>query len=84
MDDIESEHQKMAGLDYAPTDIREFHRDGDLMAKSFFVQDPDGYKIEVLKRHGRYVRARPLEPELYAPANVKHNTKEDDPFMIWL
>ena len=25
-----------------------------LMAKFFFVQDPDGYKIEILQRHGRY------------------------------
>jgi lactoylglutathione lyase len=24
------------------------------MARFFFVQDPDGYKIEVLQRHGRY------------------------------
>ena len=24
------------------------------MAKFFFVQDPDGYRIEVLQRHGRY------------------------------
>jgi len=31
-----------------------FRRDGGLMAKFFFVQDPDGYKIEVLQRHGRY------------------------------
>ena len=28
--------------------------DGGLMARFFFVQDPDGYKIEVLQRHGRY------------------------------
>jgi lactoylglutathione lyase len=25
-----------------------------LMARFFFVQDPDGYKIEVLQKHGRY------------------------------
>jgi len=24
------------------------------MARFFFVQDPDGYKIEVLERYGRY------------------------------
>ena len=24
------------------------------MARFFFIQDPDGYKIEVLQRHGRY------------------------------
>ena len=27
---------------------------GALMAKFFFVQDPDGYRIEVLHHHGRY------------------------------
>ena len=37
-----------------PADIKEFYRDGGLMARFFFVQDPDGYKIEVLQRHGRY------------------------------
>ena len=40
-------------LGLQPADIKEFHRDGGLMAR-FFVQDPDGYKIEVLERHGRY------------------------------
>ena len=37
-----------------PRDIVEFNRDGALMARFFFVQDPDGYKIEVLQKHGRY------------------------------
>ena len=38
-----------------PTPIKEFFRDGNLMAKFFFVKDPDGYKIEVLQQHGRYI-----------------------------
>jgi lactoylglutathione lyase len=25
-----------------------------LLATFFFVQDPDGYEIEVLQRHGRF------------------------------
>lgn len=33
--------------------VKEFHRDGVLMARLFFVTDPDGYRIEVLERHGR-------------------------------
>ena len=37
-----------------PRDIKEFHREGALMARFFFVEDPDGYKIEVLQKHGRY------------------------------
>ncbi|MBC6417166.1 MAG: lactoylglutathione lyase, partial [Rhodospirillales bacterium] len=45
---------RFEGLGLAPTPVKEFHREGALMAKFFFVQDPDGYKIEVLQKHGRY------------------------------
>jgi lactoylglutathione lyase len=44
----------MAGLKLNPLDIKEFHRDGVLLARFFFVQDPDGYKVEVLQKIGRY------------------------------
>ena len=54
VDDLEAEHTRMKGLGFEPKDIKEFHRDGGLMAKFFFVEDPDGYKIEVLQQHGRY------------------------------
>jgi len=54
VDDLESEHQRMHKLDLSPRDIVEFERDGALLAKFFFIQDPDGYEIEVLQRHGRF------------------------------
>lgn len=54
VDVLEAEHRRHKELGYQPTDIKEFFREGALMAKFFFVQDPDGYKIEVLQRHGRY------------------------------
>ncbi len=54
VEDLEAEHARMKGEGLEPLDIKEFHRDGALMAKFFFVQDPDGYKIEVLQQHGRY------------------------------
>ena len=54
VDDLDSEHSKMTEFGFAPAPIKEFHRDGSLMARFFFLQDPDGYKIEVLQRHGRY------------------------------
>ncbi|MGB0085880.1 MAG: VOC family protein [Rhodomicrobiaceae bacterium] len=54
VDDLEAEHARMKAGGINPGDIKEFHRDGALMAKFFFVQDPDGYKIEVLQKHGRY------------------------------
>lgn len=54
VDDLDGEHDRFEELGLAPNPIKEFHRDGSLMARFFFVQDPDGYKIEVLQRHGRY------------------------------
>lgn len=54
VEDVAAEHARFTSLGLAPNPVREFHRDGALMARFFFVQDPDGYKIEVLERHGRY------------------------------
>lgn len=53
-DDLDGEHARFAALGLSPTPVKEFFRDGGLMARFFFVQDPDGYKIEMLQRHGRY------------------------------
>jgi len=55
VDDCHVEHSRMTKLGFKPNDVKEFNRDGELMARFFFVQDPDGYKIEVLEKHGRYV-----------------------------
>ena len=52
--DLDAEHARMSELGLAVGKIVEFNRDGGLLARFFFVQDPDGYKIEVLQRHGRY------------------------------
>lgn len=54
VDDLPSEHTRFTELGLDPTPVKDFHRDSALMARFFFVQDPDGYKIEVLQRHGRY------------------------------
>ncbi len=54
VDDLDAEHARFAAAGLSPRDIVEFNRDGALMARFFFVQDPDGYKIEILQRHGRY------------------------------
>ncbi len=52
--DLDSEHQRLTGLGMNPGKIVEFNRDGALLARFFFITDPDGYKIEVLQRHGRF------------------------------
>ncbi|HEY1998370.1 VOC family protein [Paraburkholderia sp.] len=55
VDDATSERQRLLDLGLTPNDMREFRRDdGQLLARYFFIQDPDGYKIEVLERHGHY------------------------------
>lgn len=52
--DLDAEHARFKAEQLNPADIKEFIVDGKLLARFFFVQDPDGYKIEVLQRLGRY------------------------------
>ena len=52
--DLEAEHARFQNEGLNPRDVVEFNRDGTLLAKFFFVADPDGYQIEVLQRHGRF------------------------------
>jgi lactoylglutathione lyase len=52
--DLDGEHQRLTDLGFNPNKIVEFNRDGVLIARFFFITDPDGYKIEVLQRHGRF------------------------------
>ena len=52
--DLDREHERFTVAGFEPQPIKEFMREGALLARFFFVQDPDGYKIEVLQRHGRY------------------------------
>ena len=54
VDNLDAEHGRFEALGYHPRKIVEFNRDGALLARFFFVEDPDGYKIEVLQKHGRY------------------------------
>ena len=54
VENLEEEHNRLMELNLKPLAIKEFKRDDSLMAKFFFIQDPDGYKIEVLQRFGRY------------------------------
>ncbi len=44
----------LVGKGYEPAEVKEFKRGSELLARFFFIQDPDGYKIEVLERHGHY------------------------------
>jgi len=51
---IEMRHQNAVSLGYQPNDIKEFYNGDELVAKFFFINDPDGYSIEVIERSEIY------------------------------
>jgi lactoylglutathione lyase len=55
VDDLEKEHARFTSLGLNPRDLVDFGHAGRPLARFFFVEDPDGYKIEVMQRFGRYV-----------------------------
>lgn len=54
VDDVDAEHKRFKDAGYAPRKLVDFAPDGEVIARFFFVQDPDGYEIEVLQKAGRY------------------------------
>lgn len=54
VEDLDAEHKRFEAEGLNPRKLVEFAPDGELVAKFFFVQDPDGYEIEVLQRAGHY------------------------------
>jgi lactoylglutathione lyase len=52
--DVAATHEALSTKGYAPTPVKEFKRGDELLARFFFIQDPDGYKIEMLERFGHY------------------------------
>ena len=54
VDDVASTRETLVARGYEPAPLKEFKRGDELLARYFFVQDPDGYKIEMLERHGHY------------------------------
>jgi lactoylglutathione lyase len=52
--DVATAHGALVAKGYTPAPVKEFKRGDELLARFFFIQDPDGYKIEMLERHGHY------------------------------
>lgn len=53
--DVNAEHARLTELGYAPRKLVDFAPAGTVIARFFFIKDPDGYEIEVLQRAGRYL-----------------------------
>lgn len=51
---LEREHDRCVQLGLSPTPIKELFSEGHLAVRFFFLTDPDGYKVEVVQRQGRY------------------------------
>ena len=54
VDDLDGERRRFEAEGLNPRKIVEFNSDGKQIARFFFVEDPDGYRIEVLQKLGRY------------------------------
>ena len=50
VDDVATKHAELLRAGYEPLAVKEFKANDALLARFFFIQDPDGYKIEVLER----------------------------------
>lgn len=55
VDDVTAEHARMTAAGLAPRKLVDFAPAGTVIARFFFIADPDGYQIEVLQRGGRYL-----------------------------
>lgn len=55
VDDLAAEHARLLALGLGPRNLVDFAPGGEVIARFFFIADPDGYQIEVLQRGGRYL-----------------------------
>lgn len=55
VDDVTAEHARFEVEGLSPRKLVDFAPGGEVIARFFFVADPDGYQIEVLQRGGRYL-----------------------------
>ncbi len=55
VDDADAEHARMTAAGLQPRKLVDFAPAGSVIARFFFIADPDGYQIEVLQRGGRYL-----------------------------
>jgi lactoylglutathione lyase len=54
VDDLDAEHARLTAEGLAPRKLVDFAPGGEVIARFFFIADPDGYQVEVLQRGHRY------------------------------
>ena len=54
VDDVDAEHGRFEREHLEAGPLRDFKHEGRTLARFFFATDPDGYKIEVIQKGGRF------------------------------
>ena len=54
VDDLAAARSRIEAAGYSPKDIKQMMHNGQPFGRFFFIEDPDGYKIEVLEKGGRF------------------------------
>ena len=54
VEDVDALHARLEAESLSPRKLVDFAPGGEVIARFFFIKDPDGYEIEVLQRAGRY------------------------------
>jgi lactoylglutathione lyase len=54
VDDVDAEQARFTREGLSAGDVKDFKHNGSTLARFFFATDPDGYKIEVIQRGGRF------------------------------
>ncbi|MFE1601761.1 VOC family protein [Methylobacterium sp. ID0610] len=54
VDDVDAEHARFTREGLPATPVKDFQHQGRTLARFFFATDPDGYKIEVIQKGGRF------------------------------
>ena len=55
VEDVDATHARLTAAGLNPRKLVDFAPAGSVIARFFFIADPDGYQIEVLQRGGRYL-----------------------------
>jgi len=55
VENVDAEHARLTAAGLSPRKLVDFAPAGEVIARFFFIADPDGYEIEVLQRGGRYL-----------------------------
>jgi lactoylglutathione lyase len=54
VEDVRAEHARLEAAGLSPEQVKEMNHEGELLGRYFFLSDPDGYRVEVLERGGRF------------------------------